>query len=405
MVTVRILFNMMGLKRSALAFMLAMCACHSALAVDMLDGRLQVHGFIGQGLVNTSGNNFLGDTNDSVSDDFREIGLNASYRAIPQLLFSAQLMSHRAGESDNGDPDIDYAFVDWTAVSGGWGRAGVRLGRVKNPFGLYNKTRDVPFTRPSIILPQSIYFERTRKISLSADGVNLYAEKFGEFGVLSAEVVLGRPPMDRASDEAIVPNARGDFETDDTQLYQLKYESPTGQYVLALTHVNLGVKYRPAAGDFLKAGYFHFDPTILSAQYNAENWSATAEYARRSYGLRNFGIPALSVSQVGESYYLQGTYRLLPKLEGLLRYDVTYSNKDDRNGRDYAARTGGHAFTQYTKDWTVGLRYDVTPEFMIRAEYHNIEGTAILPSLDNPLGASSHQKNWDMWMLLGSFRF
>ncbi len=405
MVTVRMILNMMGLKRSALTFLLAMCACHSALAVDMLDGRLQVHGFIGQGVVNTSGNNFLGETNDSVSYDFREIGLNASYRAMPQLLFSAQVMSHRAGESDNGDPDIDYAFVDWMAASGDWGRAGVRLGRVKNPFGLYNKTRDVPFTRPSIILPQSIYFERTRKLSVSADGVNLYAEKFGEFGVLSAEVILGRPPMDRASDEAIVPNARGDFETDDTQLYQLKYESPTGQYVLALTHVNLGIKYDPAAGDSLKAGYFHFDPTILSAQYNAENWSATAEYARRSYGLRNFGVSALNVSQVGESYYLQGTYRLLPKLEGLLRYDVTYGNKDDRNGRGYAARTGGHAFTQYTKDWTMGLRYDVTPEFMIRAEYHNMEGTAILPSLDNPLGTSSHQKNWDMWMLLGSFRF
>lgn len=291
------------------------------------------------------------------------------------------------------------------AVSGDWGRTGVRLGRVKNPFGLYNKTRDVPFTRPSVILPQSIYFERTRKISVSADGVNFYVEKFGPLGVFSAEMAWGRPPMDKASDEAIVPNAKGDFETDDTQLYQLKYESPTGQYVFAVTHVNLGIKYKPAAGDSLKAGYFHFDPTILSAQYNAENWSATAEYARRSYGLRNFGISALSVSQVGESYYLQGTYRVLPKLEGLLRYDVTYSNKDDRNGREYAALTHKPAFTQYTKDWTIGLRYDVTPAFMLRAEYHNIEGTAILPSLDNPLGSSSHEKDWDMWMLLGSYHF
>ncbi|MDD2832570.1 MAG: hypothetical protein PHD12_01010 [Methylotenera sp.] len=376
----------------------------AAGAISLLDGNLQVHGFVSQGMVNTTGNNFLGDSEDSISYDFREIALNASYLVRPELQFSAQVMSHRAGESDNGDPDIDYAFVDWTAFTGNWGRAGIRLGRVKNVFGLYNTTRDVPFTRPGIMLPQSIYFERTRKLSLSSDGVNLYADKSTNVGTFSVQAVLGTPGLDKSSEAAIIPNTKGRFETDFTQLYQLKYESPTGQYVFALTHVNLGVSYKRAANDALQSGSFHFDPTMLSAQYNAENWSLTSEYARRSVRLRGFGsIP--NVGQVGESYYVQGTYRVMPDWELMLRYDVAYSNRDDRNGRGFAKTTGRPGFTQYTKDWTLGLRYDVTPEFMLRAEYHAIEGTSILPPLDNTAGVGALEKRWDMLMLLGSYRF
>lgn len=376
----------------------------SACAVDMLNGRLQLHGFISQGLVNTSGNNFLGKSDDSISHDFREIGLNASYRAAPQLLFSTQIMSHRAGKSDDGDPDFDYAFMDWTAFSGDWGRSGIRLGRVKNPYGLYNTSRDVPFARPGIILPQSIYFERTRKLSESSDGVGFYVDRLSDWGTLSAEVVMGYPLMDKASEAAVIRNTAGSFETDFTQLYQLKYESPTAQYVLAATYLNLGVSYDPAAVDPLKSGDFLFDPVVLSAQYNAEKWSVTGEYAFRNTRLKGFGAFP-DISQVGESYYLQGTYKLMPKLEMLMRYDVTYSNRDDRSGNKYARANGKPDFTQYTKDWTLGLRYDVTPEFMLRAEYHNIEGTSILPSLDNPADSNLYQRRWDMWMLLGSYRF
>jgi hypothetical protein len=57
----------------------------------------------------------------------------------------------------------------------------MRVGRIKTAYGLYNTTRDVPFTRPSIVLPQSIYFERTRNLTVSADGVpRCYVERYGE---------------------------------------------------------------------------------------------------------------------------------------------------------------------------------------------------------------------------------
>lgn len=395
-------------KRAAtrVAALLALClgGAH-AHAVDLLDGKLQLHGFLTQGAVSTTDNNFFGESDHGGSLDFREVGVNLSFRPHPDFQLSGQLLSHRAGESDHGQVRVDYALVDWTALSGEWGNGGIRLGRVKNPFGFYNKTRDVAFTRPSIILPQSIYFDRTRNVSMASDGLELYLERYGEAGNLYLNLVAGWPDADdKASEVAFLGRDRaGKPKGEFTQLYQAIYEGDGGRYRLGFTAVKGNVSYRPGVGDPLQAGHLDFDPLIASAQYNAENWSLTAEYALRYTRLSGFGVfPDNEFT--GESYYLQGTYRIGPKWEALLRYDVLYSDRDDRDGKKLSAATGQPAFFSFAKDWTVGLRYDVTPAFMVRAEYHRVNGTAWLPGLDNP-DPSSLEQHWGMFMLLGSFRF
>lgn len=390
--------------RIVLGFCVMLSTVTPVHAIDMLDGRLQIHGFFAQGMIKTSANNFLGDSH-NVSFDFREIALNASYRAFPNLQFSAQLMSHFAGKSDDGMIDADYAFVDWTAFSGEWGRAGIRGGRVKNPYGIYNTTRYVPFTRPSIILPQSIYFERTRKLAVSSDGGELYFDWFSDWGTLGVEVVLGLPNAeDKATEVAFFGrDFPGKPSAKFTQLYQLNFESADKRWRVAATTVNLNYTYSPGAKDPLQAGQFNFSPSIFSAQYEAEQWSLTAEYAIRP-SKRN-GFAAFPDGKfTGESYYVQATYHVLPKIELLARYDVAYSDKNDKEGNKFSSLTGRPGFTQFSRDWTLGVRYDVTSSLMLRAEYHNIDGTAILPGLDNP-NVAAVERRWDMWMLLGSIRF
>ncbi len=116
---------------------------------------LQLHGFLSQGYVKTSDNRFFGDS-DEGSWDFREIGANLSYQPMPNLLFAGQLLSRTAGELYDGSVRLDYGLVDFTAVMEADRRLGVCVGRLKNPLGFYSDTRDVPFTRPSVFLPQSI---------------------------------------------------------------------------------------------------------------------------------------------------------------------------------------------------------------------------------------------------------
>lgn len=375
-----------------------------AYALDYADGKVQLHGFVSQGIVFTDDNNLFGSSQNG-SLDFHEIGLNLSWRPHPDLQVSGQLLSHRAGESDQGNVRVDYALIDWTALSGESGRGGVRIGRIKNPYGLYNKTRDVAFTRPSILLPQSIYFERTRNLAMASDGAEFYLEHYGEAGNLYLNAAFGWPEAgDKATETAVLGRDRpGKTQSDFDTFLQAMYEGDGGRYRLGVTVDWFNVNYHPKKDPVLKAGHSQLHPVIFTGQYNAENWSLTSEYAIRTISARDY-VAVPDTKTIGESYYLQGTYRLQPKLEALLRYDVVYTDRDDRQGKKFAATSGRPAFTRFAKDWTVGLRYDVTPSFMVRAEYHRVDGTNWLPGLDNP-DLSTLEQRWNLFMLLGSFRF
>ena len=72
--------------------------------------------------------------------------------------------------------------------------------------------------------------------------------------------------------------------------------------------------------------------------------------------------------------------------ETVLRYDVLYNDVDDRDGTKFKAATQNTvpAHTQFAKDWTVGLRYKITPSLMVAAEYHRVYGTGWLSLTRQP---------------------
>ncbi len=395
--------------RTAASIVLAGCllSWHAAShALDLLDGDFQLHGFASLTLVTTTDNNFFGQSDNQISKDFSEVGVNASWRLTPALQLSGGLLSRRAGGTDDGGVRLDYGLLDWAPMSSEEGRAGIRMGRIKTAYGLYNTTRDVPFTRPSIILPQSIYFERTRNLTVSADGAEVYVERFGEGGTFSASFAYGQPQTD--TEAAKVPlvglDRPGKLDSKLAPDLQILYEGAGNRYRLAFTALRLDLKYQPGYRDILQAGRFRLTPLIFSAQYNAENWSLTSEYALRRTSVTDFGPYFYNGTFNGESYYVQGTYRLTPQWEALLRYDAFYADQNDRDGADFAAATRLPGFTRFAKDWTVGLRFDVTPQFMLRAEAHFVDGTGFLAAQDNP-NPQALRRYWDNFMLQASFRF
>ena len=180
------------------------------------------------------------------------------------------------------------------------------------------------------------------------------------------------------------------------------FEREGGKVRIGVSGVLLNIRYESPLFT-PDQGSIRFRPLIFSAQYNAELWSLTSEYALRQFKYEDVGsIP--DFNRTGESYYLQGTYRLLKKLELLLRYDVLYQDKKDRSGNDYATSTGLPNYSRFAKDWTVGLRWDFTRTLMSRLEYHYVDGTAWLPSLDNP-PPSAPKRYWNLFSVLISFKF
>lgn len=384
--------------------------CPPPLSAQEMTNPWQIHGFVSQGYVWTSDNNFFGESTRGGSLDFTELGINGSWRINNQLHLAAQLLSRRAGKSSDGHIRLDYGMLDYRMHSEPEHDYGVRLGRFKNPLGLYNDTRDVAFTRPSIILPQSIYFDRTRDLALSSDGIQLYGDFRSEVGEWQLQLGVGQPQVDSLDTELSLlgANRPGTLQRATSYIGRLVYERNAGHWRLGLTSARLNMDYSPGFADPSRPGAISFTPVIVSGQYNTERFTFTAEYARRHLKYADsivYAPPSLR-HFTGESYYIQGSYRFKERWSALLRYDVTYLNVEDRKGTRYEALLGGTrpAYSQFAKDWTLGLRWDPHRNWMLRVEFHSIDGTAWLPLQDNPI-PSATKRHWQLFSVLVSYRF
>ncbi len=382
------------------------CAVHADDELDWKD-TVQIHGFLSQGYVNTSANRWYGESENG-SWDLREIGLNASVRPMSNLHFAGQLLSRTAGRMDNGSVRVDYALMDWTALSDVDKTMGVRLGRIKNPLGFFNETRDVAFTRPSIFLPQSIYFDRVRDLMLSSDGMHIYSDWRLEDADLMLQLGVGKPLVDENVEATFLGR---EFEGDLSALGpvwmgKLAYERDGGRLRLALSGVMGSLDFVRGINDppppFLNSGDIDFKLLIASFQYNEEIWSLTAEFLTQELAWNDMGL-ILPDKIPGQGYYLQFDLRPIPQWEFFLRYGERITNTNDPDGRELEDKFGIPAYNQFAKDWVLGVRWDPTDQFMVRAEYHWVDGTAWLSNRENV--REDTERFWDMLAILVSYRF
>ncbi|HNQ03447.1 MAG TPA: hypothetical protein PKH69_02425 [Thiobacillaceae bacterium] len=370
------------------------------------DDQLQWHGFLSQAVVHTNDNNVGGHSDDGLGLDMREVGANVSYRPNGDWLFSGQLLARWAGASDEGDPRVDYAFADRTLISDDSRRIGIQVGKVKNPYGLYNTTRDVAHTRPGILMPQSVYLDRIRDFYLAAPGVSLYGNHVHADWEINWRVNAMRPETDSKDLEHLfmLRDSPGSYHGRNSWLGQILAERDGGKLRLGLTLGQVKARYRPGMPDVFSAGESTLKPRLLSLEWNSENWSITGEYGRirnqgRGYG--PFGA-GLEDPNTVETWYLQGTYRLDPALQVYLRRDAFYLNRKDRHGAGFAAATGLPPYLGYAEGWVLGARRDLGA-WAFSGEVHRTEGTGWLSPMDTPL--LSQRKNWRMLLLQAAYRF
>lgn len=380
-----------------------------AAAQELGDG-VQAHGFVSQSLVYTSDNNVGGDSDDGIATDLRELGANLSWRVDPDWLISAQALARWAGSSDEGDLRLDYGFVDHTLYSNGEDQLGIRFGKIKNPYGFYNTTRDVAHTRPGILLPQAVYIDELRNTFLAAPGVSFNGNASFDDSLVEWSLNFVRPEVDaRSLTNYMLTNQPGHFEGEKSWLGQALWEQEGGAWRIGLTLGNVKMAYRTTPADFLRPGKIALHTGVLSLEHNRETWSVTAEYAltrqRRGGFLPFLPNSALDKDTTVEAGYLQGLYRFTPRWHGYARYECLYLDKNDRNGREFNALSGGLVPTiqRFSRDKVIGIRFDPDSSWSLSAELHDVDGTAWLPRIDNP--AARMKRQWDMVLLQAAWRF
>lgn len=392
-----------GAACAILVVLLAFCPVLVTASPGFLPDDMQFHGFLTQGFFHSSDNNVYGQSDDGISPGQTEVGANLSYQPNDWIRFAGQGLFRRAGDVDRGSLSLDFAMVDITLLNYDSGKLGIRGGRIKTPFGLYNETRDVAFTHPTIMLPQGIYFDRSRSLLLSTDGGAFYAEQRTGFGDFSLKVNFGLPRNDLNEIRTLVlarEGVVGDFETRPTFAAQLGYEFNEGEYRLAVSYLDMGFSYAPGPGESLNHSKTSIRPLLFSAQYNGEDFTLTGEY---QYAWNCFGNFAPEGRFASESWYLEGSYRILPALQATVRYDTIDMNVDERHGEG-AARLGFPNYVAFTQTWVFGLRWDVTANWMVRGDYSRVHGVSWLPQADNPDPRATTQ-DWDLFGVQLSYKF
>ncbi|MCF7978276.1 MAG: hypothetical protein K9L82_09700 [Chromatiaceae bacterium] len=379
------------------------------LADQRLADQLQLHGFASQGALKTSANRFYGDS-PNTSFDFTEIGLNASWRLNPRLRLAGQVLYRRAGEMSDDEPKVDFALADIILTTGDSYRVGTRIGRIKNRLGLYNETRDVPFTHPGIFLPQVVYFDKVRNLILSADGIYVYTDLYQPFGLFSASLATGLPVIDKNVETAyLFGDLPGDLGPDENSwLASLWYYSQDERLKLGWSGAAVSLEFDPQQGSPLPIGPGTVDILywIASAQYNTERWSFTTEYMAEPMQWRGFGPMRPDRDATAEGYYAQVTHRPLPKWQLMLRYEEGFGDRADRDGLKLEQQTFGLIPAKATSSriLTLGLRWDLNQQWMLKTEYQRHIGNFILSEIENP-DFSRFEKHWDLFAIQAAFRF
>lgn len=391
-------------------------------------------GYVSQGAIYSGDNPFF-DDDTGLNFNYRELGLNISWNYNENLRFAGQVLSRKAGDLDDGDLRLDFLLMDYQFLTTQSVTAGIRLGRVKNQYGIYNTTRDVPHGRPGVFVPPSVYFESLRGALLSSDGGNLYFKLNNRFADVSLDIYGGQ--------------AHFDNEALEYQLFQVdmpgEFSDPYGggihlmvepkfidNFLVGLTYIEIDTEYDDAPSFSLAqlpGAYFNLlsnpssyplyftnleanaQMTLYSAQYSPGNWIFTSEFLSIDIDFENAEIlhaPAppgqLRDSFVLNSYYLQAEWLASNKLSVYARYEELYNNKDDKDGEEYAATLGGNPYTQYDKAFTLGARWYFTPDLSVTAEYSTNEGAAFINGQAD-VNYAELKEDWDLFILQLSFHF
>jgi hypothetical protein len=346
----------------------------------------QVHGFVSQGFILSSGNNFLARSK-SGSFEFSEIGINFTSQPTDKLRVGVQLFAHKLGPSGDYNAKMDWFYLDYRWTD--W--LGFRAGRTKLPFGLYNEVNDVDQARVPILLPQSVYPAENRNNLLAQTGVELYGRlDVGSAGIFDYRLYGGTIIFSLTTPSPGSPIQLVDVRTPFLAGGRLMWETPLEGLRLggSLQTLRLDLKvlagqtpfdYRIPATLAVGSVEYAFQDLLFAAEYS--RWFVSAESSRPDI----YPSTSLTVSERG---YGMVSYRFASWLQPGAYYSAYFPDVDHRDGR---------ANRQH--DVAATLRFDLNDHWLLKLEGHWMSGTASLnTSLNDNVPLANLERNWAVFL-------
>tara|TARA_R110000737_G_scaffold144003_2_gene174318 strand:- start:2433 stop:3662 length:1230 start_codon:yes stop_codon:yes gene_type:complete len=380
----------------------SLCLVASLSAAEVNNEKLQVHGFVAQGLVNANNSNYIND-DESISLELTEVGLNASYQLNNDFRIAGQAVYLNGGNRYHAGLRLDYLLLEWDAFHNDVWQARFYFGRVKNNHWLYSSTRDIPFARPSIIIPQVVYFDGFRDVAVGGDGAAVKLSYSDDVvGEIDFNFSRGKSAIsDEQSDVVIGKFALGHLDHDLDMQASVYWRPAFSSWRFGISALDSTFTYERAQVDNFFDSDFVFQFYTANALYEGEFWQFSAELFQERFVTKGFYFPSFHRDDIGQGYYLQVSYKLDKNLTVMTRHEKFYANKDDTNGLELTQSTGGlvPSYFGFHHDNMIGLSYDFSSDFRINAEFHWMEGGARLSPIIQPDPIANDSKNWQVWAI------
>jgi hypothetical protein len=399
------------LAKGCLLAAIAIASTHPLPAVELpVFGshapQVDIHGFASQGFIWNSGHNdYLGGNSSEGSLDFREYGINASW-AKGKWRIGAQAFGQKLGPYGGDEMTLDWGGVDYQAAQ--W--FGLRGGRVKMPRGLYNEALDLDFTRPFVLLPQSIYDARLRDFQASFDGGMAYGNvSLAKAGSLDYKVFFGYKSMstnsganDYFNNDAPFPNT--DISMDDAWGGTVFWNTPLQGLRIGYSFSRFDnfstIRIVPGKGPANK-NTDAYNRHLASIEYTVGNWVFAAEGGLddADYGVEYTGQP-VTIFLHPDCYYYYASATWRPK--SWLELGAYYSSY--HFGQSVENTTKGIILPSDQNDFALAARFDLTDYLIFKVEGHYLDGSASVfdvPSMPQP--PATRDDSW--WMFTAKMTF
>ena len=387
------------INRTSKLFFLFIVGSYITPALSSEESNFTWHGYISQGLTQSIDSEFITSDN-NITAELSELGINGHYQLASNLSVAGQVVYLDGGNRFEQGTRLDYLFIDWTVPDiAGW-QVNLHIGRYKNRHWLYSVTRDVPQTRDTSVLPQSVYFDGFRDVALGSDGVQASFTKYSRNNIWEINWAYGRSSINEEQKNYLIGDeALGEIKQDFVHQASVFWQPATMNWKLGVSWLDSDFRYVPSELDNRFKGSSNIRRFMLSMQYFGENWQISSEILREIQDFDGLFLPGYFDKRTGEGGFVQFRYLFNHKFSALAGYDTYTNDVDDPDGLQLEAETSGQipAYFGYMDTVFIGGRWDIAPRWRLQAEHHWVEGATRAVSLLDPNIKQHTQKNWRMW--------
>lgn len=327
---------------------------------------LQLHGWVSQGAMLSTANNYLAYT-ERGSFEYFEAGVNVTKELGSDVRAGIQIFAQDLGPVGNYAPVIDWAYVDYRIAP----VLGVRAGRFKLPLYLYTERMDADMARTSVLMPQAVYDVRFRNVLAALNGVDVYgALDLGGAGVIDYDAYVGTGFLGDSYDLENVAGARAIWTTPVPCLRVAGHALYTNftQRVPADPDTAAAVEMAglapPDWDGNLRYGFEDWTMVGGAVECATERVTVTAEASRWASDLVLSPMLAPPGTYEELRAYAQVDVRVTDRVSA-----AAYASFFADVASDDAAAAANHQY-----DYAASVRVDVTDNLIVKAEAHLMDG-------------------------------